>query len=77
MTDVGFAALTMRRGKWLYIHHEVLHLIHYRRFLDQLGIEVREVVIHVSEMINENCYIPIFLLGFIYHSNLPNILANK
>lgn len=34
----------------LYILHEVLHFLHDGRILDQLWVQVREVVIHVSEM---------------------------
>jgi hypothetical protein len=33
-----------------YILHEVLHFFHNGRILEQLWVQVREVVVHVSEM---------------------------
>ena len=55
------ALITTRRGKRLYIPQKVLHFIQHRRFLNQLWVEVCEMVIYVSETIDENYYISIFL----------------
>lgn len=66
----------MRRGKRLYVLHELLHFVHDGRFLNQLWVEVYEVVVYVSEMIDQNGYISGFLLGCLHHSQLPTLLAN-
>lgn len=71
------ALVTTRRKKLLYLLHKLLHFIHDGRFLDQLWVEVCEVVIHVSATKDQNCYISIFLLGFLHHSQLSNFLANR
>lgn len=46
-------------GKLLYILHEALHFIHDGRVLDQLWVQVREVVVHVSETTGKARYIPV------------------